>query len=269
MYLVGERTVGLVPDSSRPALTTLSPFMLHYSSEARGYALMMAFAVASTLALLIAVEGGRARWWVAYAAASCAAVYSHYTCVFLLAAQVAWVLWAHPEARRPALLANLAAAVAFLPWLGGLRGDLGSTTTAILSALQPFTLGYVRTSFAHWVLAYPYAAAGEGVGDLPGTPALVALGLALALGSPASRARVRARPAAARGGLVLVGCSRRRRPSARRSRAPSARTSWARATWPPRGRHSASASPPSSSRRAHGCASSPRCSRSPPSPPAR
>src|SRR5918997_951487 len=149
VYAVGVRTVGRRAGQLAAALTALSPFMLHYSSEARGYALMMLFALSSTLALLIAVEDGRARWWTAYAAASLAAALSHYTCVFVLAAQLGWVLWAHPAARRPALLANAAGAAGFLPWLPGLTADLRSTTTEILSALQPFTFEWVRTSLAH------------------------------------------------------------------------------------------------------------------------
>ncbi len=38
----------------------------------------------STLGMLLALDTGRARWWVVYAVAACAAVYSHYTCVFVL-----------------------------------------------------------------------------------------------------------------------------------------------------------------------------------------
>ena len=88
--------------------------------------------------MLLAVDGRRRSAWVLYAAASAGAVYTHYTSVFVLAAQLLWLLWAHPEARKPALLANAAAAAAYLPWLGGFRNDLESPTTKILSALQPF-----------------------------------------------------------------------------------------------------------------------------------
>lgn len=204
VYLVGKKTVGVRAGQLAAALTTLSPFMLHYSSEARGYALMMAFSLASTLALLNAIEDGRARWWAAYAAASCAAMYSHYTCVFVLAAQLAWVLWTEPRVRRAALLANVAAVAAFLPWLGGLRGDLDSPTTQILSALQPFTAHYVSSSIAHWAIGYPYAAAGEQLRDLPGVPALIALVLALGLGVAALAAAAARRRLPAPGPRVVL-----------------------------------------------------------------
>ena len=79
---------------------------------------------------------------------SCAAVYTHYTAVFVLGAQLLWLLWAHPEARRPALLANLGAALAFLPWISGLIADLNSPTTKILGALQPFDPPQPRRSLS-------------------------------------------------------------------------------------------------------------------------
>src|SRR5688500_727001 len=106
VYVLGMRTVGRAAGLVAAALTALSPFMVYYSAEARGYALMIALVVLSTIALLAAVDGGRAGWWVAYGACACLAVYTHYTSVFALAGQLLWLLWAHPEARRPAILAS-------------------------------------------------------------------------------------------------------------------------------------------------------------------
>ena len=146
VWALGERTVGRRAALVATALTALSPFMVYYSAEARGYELMVVLVLLSTLTMLAAVDSGRARWWVLYGACTCAAVYTHYTSVFALAGQLLWLAWAHPEARRAAVLANAGAVVAFLPWLSGLKGDLESTTTDILSALQPFTFGYVRTA---------------------------------------------------------------------------------------------------------------------------
>jgi hypothetical protein len=199
VYVLGLRTVGRRAAVVATAFTALSPFMIFYSAEARGYELMIVLVLGSTLALLAAVDGGRRGWWVAYAACACAAVYTHYTSVFALAGQLLWVLWAHPGARRPALAASAGAAVAFLPWLSGLRGDLDSTTTDILSALQPFDLRWVRTSLTHWAIGYPYSGEGTGLRDLPGVPALILFGLALVVAlAGAIAARVRERAAALR-----------------------------------------------------------------------
>jgi dolichyl-phosphate-mannose-protein mannosyltransferase len=189
VYVLGLRTVGRRAALVAAALTTLSPFMVYYSAEARGYQLMIVLVVLSTLAMLAAVDSGRTRWWVVYGACTCAAVYTHYTSVFALAGQLAWLLWAHPEARRPALIASAAAVVAFLPWLSGLRGDLNSTTTDILSELQPFTLDFVRISLTHWAVGYPYATETTRLRELPGEPALALLALALGIAAAGLIAR--------------------------------------------------------------------------------
>ena len=194
-YLLGLRTVGRAAGVVAAALTALSPFMIFYSAEARGYALMVALVVVSTLALLAALDNRRTRWWVAYGACSCAAVYTHYTSVFALGAQLLWLLLAHPEGRRPALLANAGAVVAFLPWLFGLRADLESPTADILSALSPFDLHTVRISLQHWAIGHPFAFPRTGLRDLPGVVPLLLLALGTVVAAAGlALARFRAHP---------------------------------------------------------------------------
>jgi 4-amino-4-deoxy-L-arabinose transferase-like glycosyltransferase len=206
VYLLGTRTVGRWAATVAAALTAVGPFMVYYSTEARGYALMMALAVLSTVAMLLAIEGRGARWWVLYAASSCGAMYSHYTAVFFLAAQFAWVLWAHPEARRAALLANLGAVVAFLPWATGLIADLNSPTTKLLGLLEPFTFANVRVSLEHWSIGYPYRFVG--LRSVPGVTGLALLGAGVAMGivAVAARGSLRSllRRAAADRRLILI-----------------------------------------------------------------
>ena len=173
IYLLGLRTVGRTPALVATALAAFSPFMIYYSAEARAYAVMMLFVVVSTLALLYALDRGGAGWWVVYALSSCLAMYSHYTCAFLLAVQLAWVLWKHPPARRPAILANLGALVLFLPWATGVRNDFSSPTADILSAISPFTVDSVTSSLAHWTIGHPYSYV-----PIDGMPGEVALALA-------------------------------------------------------------------------------------------
>jgi hypothetical protein len=181
VYLLGLRTVGRAAALVASAITALGPFMIFYSTEARGYEAMIVLVMLSTLTLLAGVDDGRARWWVAYTACSCAAVYTHYTAVFALGAQLLWVLWAHPEARRAAVLANLGATVGFLPWISGLIADLNSPTTKILGGFQPFTLYNIRISLEHWSLGYPFKVVS--LRSLPGDLGLVliALGVATAI----------------------------------------------------------------------------------------
>jgi hypothetical protein len=193
-YLLGLRTVGRAAGLVGAALTALSPFMIFYSAEARGYALMVALVLLSTLALLAGVDDRRGRWWVVYGACSGAAVYTHYTAVFVLGAQLVWLLWAHPAARKAALLANAAAVVAFLPWLSGLLADFDSPTTDILSEISPFDLRSARISLQHWLVGYPFVFSSTGLRELPGTAALGLLGVGVTLALAGLAARVRAQP---------------------------------------------------------------------------
>ena len=190
VYAVGIRTVGRSAALLAAALTTLSPFMIFYSAEARGYGVLMALVLLSTLALLLAVEDGRRRWWVAYGVFVCLAAYTHYTGVFVLAAQFGWAFWVHPRGRRPLLIATVAAALAFIPWLPSLKGDLDSPTTVILSFLSPFDLESARLTLGHWSIGLPlsgpapspFAIAGASLRDLPGVPALLLLAASIGVG---------------------------------------------------------------------------------------
>jgi 4-amino-4-deoxy-L-arabinose transferase-like glycosyltransferase len=208
VYLLARRMAGRWAALLAAALTTLSPFMIYYSAEARAYGVMMALTIGSTLSMLLAVDTGRMRWWVSYAICSCAAIYTHYTCAFVLAVQFLWLVWIHPEARRPALLANLGAVAGLAPWVPGLVQDLTSPTVNILSALSPFNLTEVRTILAHWSVGYPYTNAGS-VTDLPGTAALILLAVsavlvAAGLAPQLAGARVRQRIAAFDRRLLLA-----------------------------------------------------------------
>ena len=165
----------------------VSPFLIFYSTEARAYALMLFLGLLSTLTLLKALDGGRRRWWVAYAVCSCAALYTHYTVAFVLVVQLLWAFVARPDTRRALLLANAAAALGFLPWISQLRSDTSSPCAKLISSLQPFDLHEVRTDLARWSIGHPFIAASS----LPGDVALVlaAAGIGAALLGVVLRAR--------------------------------------------------------------------------------
>jgi serine acetyltransferase len=186
VYLLGARTVSRSAGLVGAAVMALSPFMIYYSTEGRAYALMIALVVGSTLAMLAALRTGRARWWIVYALCSCAALYSHYTSVFPLAAQCAWVLWAHRQAARPLLLANLGVLAGFAPWIPGLIADLDSPTIEVLSLMQPFTFDDVRFALENWTVGYPFVP----LETVPGTVAwvLIAAGVLLAAAAGTVRA---------------------------------------------------------------------------------
>lgn len=135
-YLLGVRTVGQRAATIAALIVATAPFLVYYSANARGYTLGMLMVLVTTLAMLLAIEKNQKRWWVVYGLASCLAMYSHYTMATVLVGQLLWLLWRHPSARVPALAANVAAAVLYLPWITGFLADTNSVTVPILEYLQ-------------------------------------------------------------------------------------------------------------------------------------
>ncbi|HEY1522057.1 MAG TPA: glycosyltransferase family 39 protein [Solirubrobacteraceae bacterium] len=198
IYRLGLETVGRRAALVAAALTTFAPFMIYYSAEARSYGLLMMFVTGAVLSTLLALRTGRAHYWILYALCAAATFYTHYTGLFVLGALMVWVLWTRPQARRSALLATGGAVILALPWIPGLVHDAQSPTVKILSALSPFTASAVRIDLEHWSIGYPYSIIG--LRQLPGTGALILLGLSglLTLAGLTWRARRRelARPSA-------------------------------------------------------------------------
>jgi mannosyltransferase len=200
VYVLGLRTVGRTAGLFGAALMALSPFLIFYSTEARAYATVLLFVLLSTLALLAALDSHRRRWWAAYAALACAAMYTHYSAAFVLVAQAMWALWAHRESWRALLVANGAAAVGFLPWLPSYIDDSQSPTTSLAGAFSPFGLETAMTNVTRWSLGSPFIP----LDSVPGATALLLLtvgfalavtGLAIRLGeSQAAHLRVRLPP---------------------------------------------------------------------------
>ena len=191
-YLLGLWTVGRRAGLVGAVLMALNPYLIFYSTEARPYGLMLLLALLSTLTLLRALNTGLIRWWFAYAAFSCAAVYTHYAVIFLLIAQFAWAFWSMPKARRALLVANVAAALGFLPWLPTLLKNAGSPGVEVIGSLHTFGVNAIRTDLGRWAIGHPFVA----LTSLPGILALamVAAGVAVGLvgvALPVIRARGR------------------------------------------------------------------------------
>jgi dolichyl-phosphate-mannose-protein mannosyltransferase len=204
-YLLGVRTLDRGAALVGSAVVALSPFLIFFSTEARPFALLLLFTLLSTLALLQAIDTGRAGWWAAYAACSCAATYTSYMAIFVLVAQFGWALWRKPRARPALLLANAAAAVAYLPWLPPLIDDSGSPGVKVPELTTPFGFDSLRTALGRWSIGHPFATLSTVPGDL--ALGLIAAALAIAvvgLGMRIAGARRVGRPLRPASGLTLV-----------------------------------------------------------------
>jgi mannosyltransferase len=202
VFAVGMRTVGRKAAVTAAALVALSPFLIFYSTQARPYAVMVLLVLASTLALLMALEQGKRRWWAIYAVCSCAAVYTHYTAFFVLLAQAGWAFIFRPTIRRPLLITNLSAALGFAPWIPSVIRDSHSYGAKAFGILDPFTAHTVAHDSAVWAIGQPWAA----LASVPGTLAAVMIVIGLALSVAGITARVvaqRALDVSARSSVAL------------------------------------------------------------------
>jgi hypothetical protein len=198
LHAAGRLVAGPRAGIAAAGLWVLSPFVLFYGTEGRAYATLAFCVTASTLALLAALRTGRRGWWVAYALAVCAALYSHYTAVFVLAAQAAWAFAAHPGARRPLVLATAAAAVAYLPWIPALIEQGRDESARVIGAFYPVTLRSVGEGLARPFCCHPYVDSS----DLPGPVGLALLATGALVLAAATVSAPRGRPS--REGVLLA-----------------------------------------------------------------
>lgn len=174
VYLLGVRTTGRPAGLVAAAWFALSPFQIFYGTESRSYALVTALVVLSTLALLLALDERRTRWWVLYAAAAVGAVYTHYIAALVLGPQAVWALLAHRECWREQCIAGGAVLLAFLPWLPSfvVQADNSAGEARRIADLVPFTLTNLAELGPRALVGHPFVP----FRDLPGWTALSCLG---------------------------------------------------------------------------------------------
>jgi hypothetical protein len=151
-------------------LVAFAPFMIFSSTDGRPFMLVTMLCLISTIGLLKAVRTNTVGWWVVYGISSVAAIYTHYTAIFLLGLQILWAAVFHRRAWKGLLIANAAVALAYLPWLPGLREDLKAPN--LLVVLIPVSLSNLENVTEDWWIGHPTIP----VGQLPGN---FAVGLAL------------------------------------------------------------------------------------------
>ena len=85
--LIASRRIGLWS----ALFLALSPFHIRYSQEARGYAMQVALAAASTVCLLLALKRRQWRWWIGFGLTSVLGAYVLLGALLVLASQIAYV----------------------------------------------------------------------------------------------------------------------------------------------------------------------------------
>lgn len=178
IYFLGLRTAGRTAGLLAAALFAIVPFDIFYGVEGRAYASVAFLSAASTLSLLALARTGHRRWAVALFLTATAAMYTHYTAVFVLAAQLGWALWACDGVRRQVLLA-------YVPWIPSFFFQSHDSAADRINALFPLHFGSFVDGLSRAWLGHPSATAGH----LPGVlgSALVALGPAIGAAASVSR----------------------------------------------------------------------------------
>lgn len=121
---------------SAALLLALSAYARWYAQEARMYALLTLCGIVSTYLLLRAIDEGRWRWWLAYAAAAVCGLYTHYYFLMVLLFQNVFVvgLWIVMQRRHRPHSGSLAwqwlaaqgfILLAFAPWIPILLTQVG------------------------------------------------------------------------------------------------------------------------------------------------
>ncbi len=129
MYVTARRLFNSTAALFAALIATFSALYLWYSQEARMYTLITFLGLLSSYALLRALQRNEGtRWWIVFAVASIAAVYTHYFAFALLSFQFIYALYLVVRRRsfvvRP-LVAFAAILIAFAPWVPSMLNRLG------------------------------------------------------------------------------------------------------------------------------------------------
>jgi 4-amino-4-deoxy-L-arabinose transferase-like glycosyltransferase len=205
VYALGARVASVRAGLIAAGLIALGSFSVWYADEARAYATMMFLLALGAYGLLRAVRGDGARWWALWAVASCLALWSHYTALFVVLGMAGWVVLAHPERRRAALVAATGIAAGFAPWIPGfLNQRTNQVGIASIEEFAELTPTVPVSVPAKTLIGHPFF----DLVDFPGWVGVALVGLAVAFVAGAAWRHRPARPerAALRadGTLILV-----------------------------------------------------------------
>ena len=118
LFQFGKRLHGIQLGLIVAVLTAVNPLHIWYANEARMYTLFMLLMAGAAYALWRAVSGGKLRrWLVIYLLLAGLGLYTHYTAVFLIAAQSPfwfWLLW-HNGQKKLIIAGGVVAVLVAIP----------------------------------------------------------------------------------------------------------------------------------------------------------
>ncbi|RPJ49140.1 MAG: hypothetical protein EHM19_01165 [Candidatus Latescibacterota bacterium] len=145
VYLLGKSLRGERAGLLAAGASAVSPFLVYYGQEARGYTLLLALVLLQALFARRFLLAGRGRDAIGFAAAAVLALYTHYYAAFLLVGWNALLLFdlrRTPRALGIWIACQIAIGLAYLPWMlrlldGGFGG--GQTFRRFLFLQLPYT----------------------------------------------------------------------------------------------------------------------------------
>jgi mannosyltransferase len=124
LYALGARVHSRTAGFVAAALLAIAPLHVWFSRDGRDYELAGLVVLVSYYCLFTAMDRPRPVNWAAYTAATALCLYTEYTTVFALAAQLLLLFRARERGLvKPLLLSWAAVVVLFLPWAGVVAGD--------------------------------------------------------------------------------------------------------------------------------------------------
>ena len=156
VYLIGAELRSRAAGLAAAALVSVSPLLVWYSQEARGYMLFMLLAAASFYAFVRALREPRWLWW--WALASAAALATHYFAAATVVPEAIWLLARAPRRRSAGLAVGSVGLVGLAllplalhqnehvsrPW-----ADVLSAGDGLLATAQSFLVGIEWTWLIH------------------------------------------------------------------------------------------------------------------------
>ena len=164
VFLFGRELFNKKTASLATLLIGLSAFHLWYAQEARDYSMVLFFGTLSSHMLLLAIKKSSFKRWLGFVIVSCVGIYTNYFFIFLIAAQMLYIIFLTKFRVHKAGWAFLSIAGAFSCYLPGFISKFlfvsggfwipKPTWQSLNITLQNFVLGYNGTVFLYTLASF-------------------------------------------------------------------------------------------------------------------